>query len=139
MKKKAVDLDRVKRGLAELDKIAAEHPRLLGDSTPEEWEATLIRSLMRNAVFTVPEAAQLLNCHEQTIRREIRRGKLKAAKVGNDWRISRPDLETYWRSVGGHQLFPPDLEEPSTMDEEPEKKAKEWSLFDDDDGIETKR
>jgi len=60
---------------------------------------------MGKEVLTVAEAAELLSCHENTIRREIKRGKLKAAKVGNDWRISLADLEQYWIAIGGSQLF----------------------------------
>jgi excisionase family DNA binding protein len=61
--------------------------------------------LMKKEVYTVAEAAELLNCHDNTIRREIKRGKLRAAKVGNDWRISKADLEVYWTDIGGRQLF----------------------------------
>ena len=41
---KTIDFKAVKESLAALDRIAAEHPELLGESTPEEWEETL-RSL----------------------------------------------------------------------------------------------
>ena len=36
-----VDLPRVARAMAELDRIAEDHPELLGVSTPEEWAETL--------------------------------------------------------------------------------------------------
>lgn len=38
---KTIDFQAVKESLAALDRIAAEHPELLGESTPEEWEQTL--------------------------------------------------------------------------------------------------
>lgn len=41
---KTIDFQAVKESLAALDRIAAEHPELLGESTLEEWEKTL-RSL----------------------------------------------------------------------------------------------
>jgi excisionase family DNA binding protein len=56
-------------------------------------------------VFTIEKAAALLECHPETVRREIRDGKLKAARIGRDYRISRHQLEEYWRAQGGGQLF----------------------------------
>jgi len=41
MMAKTIDFQAVKESLAALDRIAAEHPELLGKSTPEEWEKTL--------------------------------------------------------------------------------------------------
>jgi hypothetical protein len=38
---KPIDFQAVKESLAALDRIAAEHPHLLGKSTPEEWEEIL--------------------------------------------------------------------------------------------------
>ncbi len=55
--------------------------------------------------FTIEEAAELLSCHAETVRREIRNGRLKAAKVGRDYRISRLQLSEYWRGAGGGELF----------------------------------
>lgn len=40
------------------------------------------------------QAAQLLAVSESTIFRLIRRGKLKAIRVGRQWRIDRRDLKT---------------------------------------------
>jgi excisionase family DNA binding protein len=56
-------------------------------------------------IFTVTEAAALLNCHRETIKRAIRSGALKAGKIGRDYRISRGDLEDYFRQGGGGNLF----------------------------------
>ena len=108
---KVIDSELIRQKLAQLDRLAEEHPRLLGSSTLEEWEDTLKEALMRKEVYTVKEAADLLHCHENTIRREIKRGKLKASKIGRDWRISRADLQSYWKSLGGNQLFVEDSEE----------------------------
>lgn len=38
---KPIDMVAVRESLAALDQIAREHPELLGESTPEEWEQTL--------------------------------------------------------------------------------------------------
>jgi len=41
MSKKVVDLQAVRKASENLDRLAAEHPELLGESTAEEWEAVL--------------------------------------------------------------------------------------------------
>ncbi len=38
---KPLDLETIRDALANLDRIAAEHPELLGGSTPDEWEEVL--------------------------------------------------------------------------------------------------
>ncbi len=55
--------------------------------------------------FTIEDAAELLSCHPETVRREIRNGRLKAAKVGRDYRISRLQLAGYWQAAGGGELL----------------------------------
>jgi excisionase family DNA binding protein len=56
--------------------------------------------------FTLTEAADLLSCHRETIRRAIRDGELKAAKLGmRDFRISRRELAAFWSARGGGELF----------------------------------
>lgn len=73
--------------------------------------------------FTLIEAAELLSCHTETLRRAIMSGDLKAAKLGKSYRISRPDLEEYWQECGGGRLFEesPQVQEPRVA-KEPEKK-----------------
>ena len=57
--------------------------------------------------FTTEEAADLLRLEAETIRRAIRQGKLKAARQGRKFIISRLELEAYWRDhLGGGALFP---------------------------------
>lgn len=58
--------------------------------------------------FTLAEAAELLSCHKETLRRAIARGVLRAAKLGNSYRVSRVDLEGYWAASGGGALFAKD-------------------------------
>lgn len=57
-------------------------------------------------IFTIKQAAELLQLHEETLRRAIRAGNLKAAAVGSrEYRISRLDLEAWYQSLGGGKLF----------------------------------
>jgi excisionase family DNA binding protein len=56
--------------------------------------------------FTLGEAAELLSCHRETLRRAIRDGELKAAKLGvRDFRISKRELASFWSACGGGELF----------------------------------
>ncbi|MBQ4132800.1 MAG: helix-turn-helix domain-containing protein [Desulfovibrionaceae bacterium] len=74
---------------------------------------------MYKATYTLSEAANLLSCHKETLRRAIIDGQLQAARLGRGWRISRMDLETFWSSKGGGELFPKE-ELISTMAEDAE-------------------
>ena len=55
--------------------------------------------------FTLAEAADVLSCHRETLRRAIRSGELRAAQLGRGFRISRFDLEAFWTACGGGDLF----------------------------------
>jgi len=55
--------------------------------------------------YTLGEAAELLSCHKETIRRAIKDGSLQAAKLGRGYRVSRVDLEAFWQAQGGGVLF----------------------------------
>ena len=50
---------------------------------------------MSNAFFTVDSAATKLDVHPRTILRFINQGKLKAVKVGRQWRIKYSDLQEF--------------------------------------------
>ena len=54
---------------------------------------------MENDVYTVEQVAELLNLHPKTVRRFIQDGKLKARKIGKQWRISGAEL----RDLTGNQ------------------------------------
>jgi excisionase family DNA binding protein len=69
----------------------------------------------KNKLLTVPETAVILKVSEESVRRFIRRGDLKAAKVGQSLRISIRDLEAYYRQNGGGAAF---------LDPEPEAATK---------------
>jgi excisionase family DNA binding protein len=49
-------------------------------------------------LLTVDQLAQILEMHPRTIRRYIREDKLKAVKVGGEWRIRKEDAEVF---IGG--------------------------------------
>jgi excisionase family DNA binding protein len=80
---------------------------------------------MKKTTFTVGEAAELLSCHKETIRRAIKDGSLRAAQLGRGYRISRADLEAFWTAKGGGSLFeqePPEGAAPAPP--EPARKEK---------------
>lgn len=60
---------------------------------------------MLKTTFTLAEAADLLSCHPETLRRAIKEGTLRAAKLGREYRISRTDLQAFWSARGGQDLF----------------------------------
>ena len=45
--------------------------------------------------LTVDQLAQMIDMHPRTVRRYIREGKLKAIKVGGEWRIRREDVKMF--------------------------------------------
>ncbi len=63
----------------------------------------------------------MLSCDKETLRRAIRAGELQAARLGRTYRISRADLQVFWKSLGGGDLFAPDQNKP----DEPREKAAE--------------
>lgn len=68
--------------------------------------------------YTLGEAAELLSCHKETIRRAIKDGNLQAAKLGRGYRVSRVDLEAFWQAQGGGVLF--EKVEQQAVEPEPE-------------------
>ena len=53
--------------------------------------------------FTTAEAAKILSCHSETLRRAIRKGDLKAQQ-GRPYRISAVELKRWWKATGGGEL-----------------------------------
>ena len=60
---------------------------------------------MTKTTFTLAEAAALLSCHVETLRRVIKNGTIPAARLGREYRISRTDLQAFWTARGGSELF----------------------------------
>ncbi len=55
--------------------------------------------------LTIKEVCELLQIGERTVYQFCRTGKLRgAAKVGNQWRVHRPELES-WLAAGGDAEF----------------------------------
>ena len=50
---------------------------------------------MSAQLFTADEVAGLLNLHVKTIRRYVRDGRLKARRIGKEYRIARADLDAF--------------------------------------------
>ena len=45
--------------------------------------------------YTVLEIAKMLSISDETVYRHINSGKLKASKIGQQWRISEEQLQDY--------------------------------------------
>ncbi|GAA3351174.1 helix-turn-helix domain-containing protein [Amorphoplanes nipponensis] len=48
---------------------------------------------MSNDMYSVEQVAELLGLHVRTVRAYVRQGRLKAVKIGKQYRIARGDLE----------------------------------------------
>lgn len=50
---------------------------------------------MEDKFYTINQVAEILDMHHKTIRNFITDGKLRASKVGKQWRISDEDLKSF--------------------------------------------
>ncbi len=48
---------------------------------------------MQDELLTVDRVAEMVDLHPRTVRRFIREGRLKAKKIGKQWRVLRRDLD----------------------------------------------
>lgn len=48
---------------------------------------------LQDQFYTIYEVADILKVHHTTIRRAIREKRLKATKIGTEWRIKKEDIE----------------------------------------------
>jgi excisionase family DNA binding protein len=53
--------------------------------------------------YSVEQVANLLGLHVKTVRNYVREGRLKAVRIGKQYRIAREDLEAFT----GHPVAPP--------------------------------
>jgi len=60
-------------------------------------------------MYTVTELATILSLHPKTVQRFIREGKIKATKIGREWRVHKDDL----REFAHGELSAPRAEEPA--------------------------
>lgn len=54
-----------------------------------------MRTILGMTVYTAKETAELLHVSERTIRTYIKRGTLKAQKIGGDWAISEENIKAF--------------------------------------------
>lgn len=45
--------------------------------------------------MTLPEAAAILKVHPDSLRNAVKRGTLRADKIGRDWHVTAQDIEDY--------------------------------------------
>lgn len=55
---------------------------------------------MEDKLYTINQVAEILDLHHKTVRNFISQGKLKAGKVGKQWRVSEADLNEFLNSDG---------------------------------------
>jgi excisionase family DNA binding protein len=63
-------------------------------------EHAVTKSVAREPLLSVEEAAAFLNCCHSTVRREANRGRLRGQKVGARWRFAPEDLDAYLARAG---------------------------------------
>lgn len=100
---KTIDLARVRAGDALLEQARELFTGRIPRPIPLEEVDAMTTDNQRT--YTPDEAAALLQITTQTVRKYIREGRLSAAKIGKTYRIDRAQLELFWRSVGGVNLF----------------------------------
>lgn len=59
--------------------------------------------MAKDEVLTIENVAKQLGLHPKTVRKHITDGRLKAHKVGRQWRVRGSDLEVF---LGGQSLSP---------------------------------
>ena len=106
-----VDLGRVRRARAALDKVAEERPDLVAANAAsvaewlaelEQWDGSMTEDVK---AYGLAEVGAMLGVHPETVRRAIRKGELAACNLGKDYRVSRLELAKWWASKGGGRLF----------------------------------
>jgi excisionase family DNA binding protein len=61
----------------------------------EPWGTGEIPQMMVSRLLTVAEVAQVMRVSRMTVYRLIRRGQLKAIRVGRNYRVRENDLNSY--------------------------------------------
>ena len=51
--------------------------------------------MMPSNLYSAEQVAEMLNLHVKTVRRYVRDGRLKAKRIGKEYRITRADLEAF--------------------------------------------
>lgn len=97
-----IDLEGVRRGDAHLDEAKRLYRKQ--GRTPRPVPLDEIADMAKQT-YTTNEVADLLDVDVQTVRRWCREGDLPAADVGRNYRVSRHELEKFWKERGGGDLF----------------------------------
>ena len=50
---------------------------------------------LKDQYYTIYEVADILKVHHHTIRRAIKEDRLKAIKIGREWRVKKEDITNY--------------------------------------------
>lgn len=53
---------------------------------------------MEDKFYTINQVAEILDMHHKTIRKFISNGKLRASKVGKQWRVSDENLNSFMKN-----------------------------------------
>lgn len=56
--------------------------------------------------ITLREAARILKCHEQTVRKLVHEGKLHGRKFGRSWAFLASDIEKLFRQCDNENRLP---------------------------------
>lgn len=76
------------------------------DEKPDDSVATNESSKEEgDATVTLSEAAEICGVSKETVRSWIEEEKLKAVEIGDDYRISKKELQKTWKELGGGDLF----------------------------------
>ncbi|WP_239423856.1 helix-turn-helix domain-containing protein [Snodgrassella communis] len=59
---------------------------------------------VRMQTYTVDEVAQICQCHSQTIREHIKKGRLRACRPGRAYCIKQSDLDDFLRELENTQM-----------------------------------
>lgn len=79
---------------------------------------------MPKTTYTLAEAAKLLSCHPETLRRAIKDGSLRAARLGREYRVSRAEIQDFWTSRGGGELFDADEAPAEAVERKPRQRPR---------------
>ncbi len=66
-----------------------------------------IKPVFGQPIYTSAEVANALRVSEESVRREIRRGTLTAARIGNQYRLTANDLAAWLGESRYHEIFSP--------------------------------
>jgi len=70
---------------------------------------------MSHDLYSVEQVAERLGLHVRTVRAYVREGRLKALKIGKQYRITRGDLEAFLGPAAGALDEPPRRTEVSSI------------------------